>query len=97
MRSQFARKHTFETWTEAEQIKFCEEILQAWESALRELQGLKERHDHCRAMTKQYDQERKDVEKQAVNCGIAYIHEQEFSIKAKEAYVQTRQMFNFYK
>ena len=97
MRSQFARKHTFETLTEAEQIEFCKEMLQAWENALQELQGLKARHDHCKAMMKWYDLERKDVEKHAIERGVAYIHEQEFNIKAKEAYIQYRQMFNFYK
>lgn len=95
MKSQFARKHTFEALTEAEQIEFCKEMLQAWEVALQDLQSLKERHDHCKDRMKWYDLERKDVEKHAIERGIAHKHAQDFNVKAKEAYVQTRMMFTW--
>ena len=94
-KSQFARRHTFEALSEAEQIDFCKEMLVLWRETLVELHGLKSQHDYCKEQMKYWDSERKNVEEHAIKAGLAFKQPQDFNVKAKAAYVQTRMMFTW--
>ena len=91
-KSQFARRHTYEALTEAEQIAFCKEMLTLWREALVGLHGLKDQHDFAKSQAKFWNLERKDVERHAIEAGLAYHDPQEFEYEAKAAYTQIRQM-----
>ena len=94
-KSQFARRHTFEALTEAEQIAFAQEMIILWRETLVELHGLKDQHDYCKDQVKYWDLERKDVEKHAIEHGLAFKEPQDYNVRAKEAYVQTRHKFTW--
>ena len=56
---------------------------------------LKAQHEMAKEMIKLWSQAKSDIETDAIEAGLAYHDPQDFSIKAKPAYVQTRQMFKW--
>ena len=55
----------------------------------------RQQHEFAKDMVKLWGGIVKDIETQAVNNGMAYYREQEFSYKAKAAYTQVRNMFTW--
>ena len=59
--------------------------------------SIQEQHAFAKEMAKSWTQAIKDIEAQAIEDGIAYYDPKEFNVKAKAAYVQTRNMFTWKK
>ena len=55
----------------------------------------KQQHDFAKEMVKLWTQAKADIQADAVKAGLAYYYTQESSYKAKPAYVQPRQMFDW--
>ena len=56
---------------------------------------LKAQHDMAKEMVKAWTQAKADIEAEAIEAGHAYYDPQDYNVKAKAAYVQTRNMFRW--
>ena len=56
---------------------------------------IKAQHDMAKDMVKAWTQAKADIEAEAIEAGYAYSDPQEYNVKAKAAYVQTRNMFRW--
>jgi hypothetical protein len=56
---------------------------------------LKAQHDMAKEMVKAWTQAKADIEADAIEAGLAFKQPQDFNVKAKAAYVQTRMMFTW--
>ena len=56
---------------------------------------LKAQHDMAKEMVKAWTQAKADIEAEAIEAGSAYYDPQDYNVKAKAAYVQTRNMFRW--
>ena len=56
---------------------------------------LKAQHDMAKEMVKAWTQAKADIEAEAIEAGLAFKQPQDFNVKAKAAYVQTRMMFTW--
>jgi hypothetical protein len=56
---------------------------------------IKAQHDMAKEMVKAWTQAKADIEAEAIEAGLAFKQPQDFNVKAKAAYVQTRMMFTW--
>jgi hypothetical protein len=57
--------------------------------------SIQEQHAMAKEMVKAWTQAKADIEAEAIEAGYAYYDPQDFNVKAKAAYVQTRNMFRW--
>ena len=56
---------------------------------------IKAQHDMAKERVKAWTQAKADIEAEAIEADLAFKQPQDFNVKAKAAYVQTRMMFTW--